>query len=177
MTKGWVAIAGIGLSLSALGLGGCATVASVFDTRAPDPAGHNGYMAAAAASDLFEIESAQAALARAQRPDVRAYAEMLLRDHTRSSVALAEAARRGGFVPAAGILDSSQQVMLNQLQNSGTGTADALYVSQKIDAHARAYALHRNYGLSGDSVELREHATMIAPIVREHQAAAERLRG
>lgn len=170
MIKAWPAIAATAMVLS-----GCSTVTSVFDTGAPNPAGHTGYMAAAAASDLFEIESAQVALAKSPRADVRAFAETILREHTLSSVALADATRRGGFVPAAGILDSSQQVMLNQLQNAGPATVDGLFLSQQVGAHDRAYALHRDYGLSGDSPELREFATMVAPIVREHLAAAQRL--
>ncbi|MEO6041965.1 MAG: DUF4142 domain-containing protein [Croceibacterium sp.] len=159
---------------AALALGGCATISGLGQTAAATSE-HARYMGLAAASELFEIEAAQVALTRARRPDVRAFAEMLLRDHTRSAQALASAAQRGGFVAPAGILDAGQRQMLNQLQNAGPETADALYLRQQEAAHGAAYDLHRAYALNGDSTELREFAAMAAPIVREHLAAAQRL--
>ena len=166
----------LALAATSLALGGCSTVGSVFGDRgAALPTQHAGYMAQAAASDLFEIQSAQLALSKAQRPDVRAFAEMVLRDHSASSAHLADAALRGGWTPPSGNLDHGQQVMLNELEHAGPQTADALFVSQQIAAHKRAYDLHRTYAQVGDSPQLREFASIAAPTVEQHLLAAQRL--
>lgn len=166
----------IAVAASSLALGGCTTVGSLFgEHTAALPTEHTGYMAQAAASDLFEIESAQLALAKAQRPDVRAYAEMILRDHSLSAAHLADAAQRAGWSPPSGNLEYGQQVMLNELEHAGLQTADGLFVSQQIAAHKRAYELHRTYAQIGDSPELREFASVAAPTVEQHLLAAQRL--
>jgi putative membrane protein len=162
---------------STLALGACSTVGDTFGLMhaAPLATEHEGYTRLAAASDLFEIRSAQAALAKAQRPEVRAFAEMLLRDHSQSSLALIGAAQRDGWAPPSATLDASQQAMIDRLQNSGPQSADALFVSQQIAAHQRAYDLHRTYGITGDSPQLREFAAMVAPVIQQHLEAARRL--
>ena len=167
----------LALAATSLALGGCSTVSSLFDGHhsAVLPTEHAGYMEQAAASDLFEIQSAQLAIAKAHRPEVRAFAEMLLRDHSLSAAHLADAAQRAGWVPPPATLEYSQQVMLDQLEHAGPQAADALFVSQQIAAHQRAYDLHRTYAQVGDSPQLREFAAIAAPTVQQHLLAAQRL--
>ena len=166
----------LALAVTSLALGGCSTVDSLFGARAEAlPTLHAGYMAQAAASDLFEIDSANLALAKAQRPDVRAFAEIILRDHSRSAEHLAQAAQNAGWVAPPATLDADQQVMLNELEHAGPGTADALFVGQQIAAHKRAYDLHRTYAQVGESLQLRQFAAIAAPTVEQHLLAAQRL--
>jgi putative membrane protein len=57
------------------------------------------YVAKAAASDLFEIQSSQIALQKAQNPNVRQFAQMLITHHTGTTQTLTAAARAAGLTP------------------------------------------------------------------------------
>ena len=63
------------------------------------PEDRANYVRLAAASDLFEIQSSQMALSKAQRPETRQYAQMLVTHHTQTSQATMQAARAAGMSP------------------------------------------------------------------------------
>ena len=95
-------IALIALAASTIALGGCATTPSA--TSAADGMGaadvtpevRTGYVTQAGASDLFEIQSSQLALTKAQRPEVREFAQTMITHHTQTTAALTAAAGRAG---------------------------------------------------------------------------------
>src|SRR5690348_18281883 len=80
-----------------------------------------GYLAQAASSDQFEIQSGQLALQASQNPAVHNFANMIIRDHTQSTQMLTAAATAAHVpLPQPGMLPA-QQAMLDQLRAAGTG--------------------------------------------------------
>ena len=161
---------------SAVALAGCATrpaadapvaAAAVVDPNNPLMA--PGYMAMAASSDQFEIQSSQLAHQRAQSPAVHSMATMLITDHTRTSQLLMGAAQSAGLTPPPPTLLPPHQAMLDQLNAAGSGPAfDQAFQQVQAQAHAEALQLHQNYAVSGDVPALRTVAAGAVPVIQAH---------
>src|SRR5437763_16569560 len=82
-----------------------------------------GYLAQAASSDQFEIQSGQLALQASQNLAVRNFANMIIADHTRSTQMVGSAAAAAHLAPPPPTILPPQQAMLDQLRAAGTGPA------------------------------------------------------
>lgn len=133
------------------------------------------FVAKAGASDMYEIESSQVALRRAQRPAVREMARQLIADHRRSSGQVAAAARADRLNPPPPRLEPRHRTMLRQLERTAPRGFDRLYLDQQIPAHQEALALHRNHSRRGEGPALRRAAGAIVPVVEGHLNHARRL--
>lgn len=135
-----------------------------------------GYLAQAASSDQFEIQSAQLAQQASRNPAVQNFAGMLITDHTQSTQMLMAAAQSAHIPAPPPTILPPQQAMLDQLRASGTGPAfDQAFQQVQIQAHQQALALHQNYAQSGDVPALRATAAQIVPVVQKHLAMAQSL--
>ena len=144
--------------------------------RAPSWATRN-YVMKAGAADLYEIRSSEIALRRARRADVRELAQMLIRDHRRTTAEVTVAARADGVPVRPPMLEAVQRNMIRQLERSGPAMFDRLYLSQQFTAHNQALMLHRNYARRGDARALRRTAAVAVPIIQGHIAHVRRLQG
>ena len=136
-----------------------------------------GYLQLAAASDMFEIQSSQMALTRAQNPAVRQYAQMLITHHTQTTQQLMAAAQAAGMSPPPMMQIPLVQRMMTQLQQASGANFDRVYLSQQVPAHEMALALHSNYAQRGDTPALRAVAAGAVPLVQQHLNEARRMRG
>jgi putative membrane protein len=142
--------------------------------RGPDWATRN-YVTKAGAADLYEIRSSELALRRARRPQVRELAEMLIRDHRRTTAEVTDAARRDGVPVRPPMLEPAQRSMIRQLERAGPGAFDRTYLGQQVVAHQQALSLHRNYARTGRARALRRVAASAVPIIQGHRAHVRRL--
>lgn len=126
------------------------------------------YVAKAGASDLYEIESSRLAAQRAQRAEVREFAQMMLTDHNRTTQLVTEAARSDGLSPLPPRLEPRQRTMLRELERTGNRDFDRVYVSQQLAAHQEALTLHRTRARSGPRTALARVAASAVPIVQGH---------
>ena len=160
---------------------GSAIALSACSTTPPPPDLTNGmlapgYLAQAASSDMFEIQSGQLALQASQNPAVRNFANMIIRDHTNSTQMLMAAAQSVHIPPPPPAMLPAQQAMLDQLQQAGTGyNFDNVFRQEQIQAHEAALALHQGYAQGGDVPALRATAGQIVPVVQGHLAQAQAL--
>lgn len=139
------------------------------------PVDRAGYVTTAAASDLYEIQSSQIALSKAQRPEVREFAQMLVTHHTQMTEALTTAARASGLTPPPPTLLPMHQEMIAELQRAPAAGFDSVYLRQQVPAHETALALHQNYAARGDAPALRAAAAAAVPIIRHHLDRAREL--
>ena len=135
------------------------------------------YVMMAGASDLFEIQSSQLAVQRAQSPEVRQYAQMLIQHHTMTTQQVMAAAQAAGINPPPPMLLPMQREMLEQLNGASASNFDRTYMTQQIPAHEMALALHSNYARNGDTPSLQAVAGTAVPIVTQHLEEARRMRG
>jgi putative membrane protein len=141
------------------------------------PNARDAYVAMAGASDLFEIQSSQLARSRAQSPSVRDFAQMMIDHHTTTTAQLTAAARAAGMAPLVPTLLPMQATMMGKLQSASGADFDRLYMSQQVQAHELALALHSNYARNGDTAALRAVAQAATPIVQQHLDRARALAG
>lgn len=136
------------------------------DAAAPTTA--QGFVDAAAASDTFEIESSRLARTMSKNADVKAFADMMVTDHTASSTELtATAAKATPPVTVAPKLNPEQQATLDSLKAAGANF-DAAYVQAQVAGHEKALAMLQGYAASGDSEPLKTFAAKLAPKVSQH---------
>ena len=160
---------------AALALAACATTpmgTPVAGDMTPEERG--AYVQMAASSDLYEIQSSNLALQRAQNPAVRQFAQMLITHHTQTSQQLMAAARASGMSPTPQLLPMHAQMIAQLQQASGAGFDDR-FTDQQVPAHEMALALHSNYARDGDTPALRATAAAAVPIVSQHLAQARQL--
>jgi putative membrane protein len=168
------------VSAAALALAACGssddTVAEATPTETalpteiptPDTSSPQGFVDTMAASDLFEIEAAKLAQAQGKSDKIKAFAAMMIKDHTASSDKLkAAVAEAGGGLTVAPALAPDQQGLLDQLKTAGENF-DAMYAQQQVDAHETALAVLQAQAASGTVAQLKTFAGEVAPIVEAH---------
>jgi putative membrane protein len=142
--------------------------ADPYATPAPDTTSPQGFVDTLAASDMFEIEAAKLAQAQGKSDKVKAFAAMMIKDHTASSDKLkAAVAEAGGGLTVAPALTPVQQGLLDQLKTGGENF-DAMYAQQQVDAHETALGVLQAQAASGTVAQLKAFAGEVAPIVETH---------
>ena len=160
----------IALAASALALGGCSTVENFMAgiARTPGTEQTDGYLQAASASDLYEIEAGRLAVARGQRPDVRDLGQRLINEHGDVTRRLAFAASLSGTSVPVPALTATQQQMLGTLQAASADSFDRTFLSQQHPSHEAAMRIHHAYALAGPARELREVAEQAVTASHQH---------
>ena len=131
------------------------------------------FVAEAATSDMFEIQSSQLATSRTTG-DVQAFAKQMVSDHTATTRELKGLASDANTMPPAE-MTSSQASMLSKLQGlQGDGFAKQ-YMDDQVSAHKQAVSLFQRYGKGGDNEKFKEWAVKTLPTLQHHLDAAEEL--
>lgn len=140
------------------------------DAQATDP---QSFVNAAAASDMFEIESGKLAQTKGQSAAVKEFGGMMVRDHTKSTADLKTAAASANVTPAPQ-MTAKQQSDLAALQGADANF-DTLYKQQQQAAHTQALALLRGQASGGTAAPLKAFAEKTAPVVEQHLQHVQRL--
>jgi putative membrane protein len=142
---------------------------------AADPSTPQGFVAAAASSDMYEIEAAKLAQDKGMSQDIKDFGAMMEKDHTASSEKLKAAVAEGGTslsVPAQMLPKHQQQ--LDALRSAGDAF-DSTYKQLQIAAHEEALSLLQGQAASGTVDSLKKFAAETAPVVEGHLARAREL--
>jgi len=127
-----------------------------------------------AASDMFEIEAAKLAQAQGTSDKIKAFAAMMIKDHTDSSAKLKEAVAGLSGVSVAPALTPKQQMDLDTLKDAGD-QFDALYAQRQVAAHNDALTLLQGYADGGTEEALKTFAAGVVPVVQHHLDEAKQL--
>jgi putative membrane protein len=135
-----------------------------------------GFVTAAATSDMYEVEAGKIAEDRAQNPDVKAFAEKMVKAHTATTEKLKAllADTHASAAPPAH-LDDRRQGMIDELRGAKAADFDGRYLSQQIDAHKEALILMKGYAKDGDVAAIKKFAGKTAPVVQMHLNMAQHL--
>lgn len=140
------------------------------EAAAPD------FVAKAVLSDMFELEAAKIAEARAVNPGVKAFAKMMTEAHTKSSAALKAAiAASGQTLSPPTALTEDQRNKLDTLAKADKGDFDESYMDGQISAHQEALDLLTRYANDGDAGPLKTFAVETKDIVQAHLSSAQSL--
>jgi len=140
-------------------------------SHASDDTSH--YVKDAAAGDTFEIAAAKLAQTRATDPEVRGYAQLMIKDHVAIGNDLKATVWQSNLdVAIPSSLDDKHAQMLRELGASKPQDFDRRYMQQQILTQDEAVRVHTFYGDSGDNRLLREFANETGPKVEAHLALA-----
>jgi putative membrane protein len=135
------------------------------------------FASTAAQSDQYEIMAGRLAVAQSQDPRVRAFAQQMIDDHTRTSEGLVRAVEASGLPAPPNGLGGDQQRMLSALQSTKGINLDRAYVVQQVNAHTAALATEQSYAASGADANLRKAAQSAAPLIQHHLEMAQQMKG
>ncbi|MEZ0498196.1 DUF4142 domain-containing protein [Sphingomonas sp. IW22] len=128
----------------------------------------NTFVEKAGASDLYEKQSSQLVLESTKDAKIRQFANMMLKDHTKSTADVKAAAASDRVTLPAPKLEPAQAKMVADLRTASGAARDRMYVQQQRTAHQQALALHSGFARSGDKPALKRAAATIAPVVQHH---------
>ena len=133
------------------------------------------FVAEAATSDMFEIESSKLAIARSDDA-TKAFAEQMVKDHQKTSQEL-KALVSGGKVQAKipQAMTSGQKKMLDKLNSLQGEDFTKQYHSDQEEAHEDAVDLFKRYGDEGDNPDLKAWAAKTRPALEHHLQMAKDL--
>jgi putative membrane protein len=136
------------------------------------------FIKAAATTDEFERQEGRMAQRDGASAQVRDFGQMMVRDHTNTTMALKRAIHSAGLpIPGVPHLTAEQKANVAALNGLHGADFDHAYIAQQIQAHETALGVMRAYAASGDNPTLRKAAASTVPIVEHHLAAARKIAG
>ena len=128
------------------------------------------YVAWAADGDLYEIQSSKLALSKGKSDAVKSMAREMIADHTTTTKTLVAALPNTSpkIAKPPMKLSAANAALIDQLKQAPTDGFDALYLQQQLQAHQKAWALHKGYSTDGTDPALKQVATSAVPIIEKH---------
>jgi putative membrane protein len=124
---------------------------------------------------IAEIEMARLAEDRAEADSVRAFARRALEDHGRLNERLIQAARDVGAEVPTGP-NENEAAVIERLRTLEGAAFDQVYTVGVAQEHMRHYNLYARMAGYASAPDLRQIGKEVAPMLEEHQVAAQALR-
>lgn len=165
-----------GAAASAGAAGGTAATAGSSDAGAAPAGAANPAMAnltpqqfveMAASGGLFEVQSSELALERSTSDDVKAFAQMMITDHTKANEELAALATAKTLTVPAEIAGPPAEHMAAVTAAEGD-TFDAVYMEHQVQAHAETIELFQAQAASSNDADLAAFAEKTLPTLQMH---------
>ncbi|AZN95893.1 DUF4142 domain-containing protein [Mesorhizobium sp. M9A.F.Ca.ET.002.03.1.2] len=133
----------------------------------------------AASANRFEIEGSRLAEQKKVAADVKEFAALMVKDHTKAAEDLKAALERSqttaSVTPSGPALEPKDQAMLDQLKTLDGDEFQAKYILLQTEAHKQALALFSTYAQSGGDPALKEFAKKTLPTLRMHEKHLKKL--
>lgn len=134
------------------------------------------FVTKASTANMFEIQSSQLALERAEDPRVKGFAQEMIEDHVKAgeSMKTALSQSKEGAKPA-DQLDDAHMKSLEQLKAASGAEFDTLYIAAQSQAHQDAVALFSEYASNGADPALKSFAETTLPTLQGHADSVDKL--
>jgi putative membrane protein len=120
----------------------------------------------AAVSGIYEVEAGKIAINKTQNAELKAFALIMVVDHTDAGEELKKVA---GKFPVPSALDSAHQDLIARLNDAKPGEFDRLYWEQQSIAHKDAVSLFTQYSTEGANGAEKGFAAKTLPVLQHHQ--------
>lgn len=131
----------------------------------PDPdttARH--FLIVASIKNLQEVSAARQAVQKAKQPEVRAYAQMMIKDHGQAEQQLLQLAKSQGIsLPPAATGGIKPDLLL-----AGAANFDSAYVHAMSAGHGNTVQVFQNYATTGKNPAVRAWAQEMLPTLKMH---------
>jgi putative membrane protein len=121
-----------------------------------------------AVANLFEIESSKAALAKTKNDKIKAFANLMVTDHTGAGTKFKQAVTDAKLTPPAEKLDAKHQALLDDLKKKDGAAFDTAYVKAQHDGHVETVAMFEAYAKGGDNARMKQFANEMLPTLKTH---------
>ena len=167
----------IHFSLATLGVALCAVAGLAFAGTSTDkaPLTSSTFVSKAAQTGMAEVELGKIALGKSQNADVRAFADRMVKDHSKANEELTTIAQSKNVeVPKK--LDIEHQGMVDMMRGKSGADFDKEYAQHMAKGHGDAVALFTDASkASGLDHELAAFAQKTLPTLQEHKQMADKL--
>ncbi len=126
-----------------------------------------GFATTAGHINKAEVQLGQLAQSKASNPDVKAFGETMVQDHTQAEAKLKEAADKAG-VTLPDTLDRKHQDLLEQLQQKSGAAFDTMYINTMVQGHEQAVQMLKEASAQLSSEPLKQWASQSLPIIQGH---------
>jgi putative membrane protein len=155
-----------------MGKGSSGKMKMAADSDGADPA---TFVKKAGLGGMTEVEVAKLVSSKTQNPEIRAFAQKMVKDHSAANQELAALAKSKGLpVPAS--LDAEHKAVIQKLSAKSGTDFDAAYSQQMKADHEKTIALFEGATKSSD-LDLAAFAKKTLPTLKEHQHLADALPG
>ena len=160
----------LNIRLSVLAVAALLPAAAVAQSSGQDltPDGRGAYVSVAGASNAFQLRAGEIAVGKAERPEVRQFAQAMVDAHEQSLERLLATARERGLDSGEPGLLPIQWTRLRSLERASGSRFDRRYVELQVAAHEAALELHRNFAENGNDPVLQALAEAVAPVEQQH---------
>ncbi|MCF7203326.1 DUF4142 domain-containing protein [Pseudomonas oligotrophica] len=130
----------------------------------------------ASANGMAEIETARMALEKSKADDIRAFAQRMLDDHSKSRQELAQLAKAEKLPLSDDVtLMNKAKALILQLRDGDD--FDEAYANNQVVAHEQTIDLYREYLEDGKNAGLKQFADTQLPTLEAHLQEAKQLQG
>jgi len=136
--------------------------------------GDRKFIEKAAGGGMFEVQAGQLAATRAQSPDVKSYAGMLVDQHTKANDELTQLANAKGVeLPAAPPRDMRREI--EKMGKKNGAEFDKEFIKTAVKDHKKDIKEFEKASKDVKDPELKAWVGKTLPVLKEHLAQAEKL--
>ncbi|RYE19488.1 MAG: DUF4142 domain-containing protein, partial [Sphingobacteriaceae bacterium] len=115
-----------------------------------------------------EISAGTLASQKALKPEVKAFGQQMVADHTKAQTALLQLAKSKGYqLPAQA---TSQAVPEPMLVKATGKDFDRMYIHMMAPGHRETVLRYQTYAVSGKDPNVKAFATQTLPVLKDHLA-------
>lgn len=126
----------------------------------------------AGSANLFEIRASKLAQTRAQSPEIRKFADMMVADHTEASQKLEALAGRKGVALPTQLLRRHQMMLDGLMEEKAGKDFDDHYSNKMVVSHKEAVSLFEQASRESKDPDIRSFAAEILPTLQRHGGLA-----
>ena len=133
------------------------------------------FLRKAGESGLLEMQASELAVEKAQHPEVKKFAEMMIKDHGQANKELKALAESKGFqLPVE--LEGDKQDLMKELREAEGASFDDEYVDEvAVDAHEEAVDLFEDAAENAEDADIKAFAAKLLPTLKAHHEQGEKL--
>ena len=121
-----------------------------------------------ASATQFEIQSSQLAQKYAKAPELKAFADQMIADHTKAAEEFKAALHGDGVAAPGDSMGITDLANYERLHLTTSNSFDGAYAKAQLNAHEKAVGLFQGYAKNGPSPELKAFAEKTLPILEHH---------
>jgi len=148
------------------------TKTTVAGTKAKLTGADRQFVLEAAAGGMAEVELGRLAASKGTNPDVKAFGQRMVDDHSKANDKLKTIATEEGVtLPTA--LKGEMKTLHDKLSKASGAAFDKMYMSHMVKDHVKDVKEFEKESKSGKDVDVKQFATDTLPTLREHLQMAQ----